>query len=142
MRRPPLTQSIRYIKITFRSWLQIEAVPLRLGLILVLLALCLQTNAAPPDAPPSDQAASSKHWSQVKPVAGEADGFAETPELIKLGPGQPVVSPAEEGATKMIPVRYFRRSSMAKGAPSQRDPVVQSSAPTLNTPSPSISFAG
>src|SRR5438045_2314929 len=105
MRRPPLTQLIRHIKIGLECLL--ETFPLRRGLILTSLALCLQTHAAPPDAPPTDQAASSAHWSQIKPVVGEADGFAETPELIKLGSGPPVVSPAQEGATKMIPVRYF-----------------------------------
>jgi hypothetical protein len=98
--------------------------------------------ADPADSPPNPHAAGSAHWSQLKPIVQEADGFAETPELIKLGPGNPVVAPTQDGAAKLIPVKCFRRSSNAKGSPSQRDPVIQSSAPTPNTPSPTTSFEG
>jgi len=102
----------------------------------------LSAKAAPPDGTPNDNAASSTHWASIKPVIGEADGFGETPALIKLGSGAPVVSPGGDGATKLIPVRYFHRSSKAQGSPSGRDPVIQNTAPTLNTPSPSINFPG
>src|SRR5258706_10939936 len=61
---------------------------------------------------------------------------------MKLGPGNPVVTPDGDGLAKLIPVRYFRRSPNAKGALSRRDPVIQSSPAFPNTPSPSTSFDG
>src|SRR5579871_1025292 len=110
--------------------------------VLLTLTLCLRICAAPADSPPNANAAGSAHWSQLKPFIGEADGFTETPELIKLGPGNPVVAPTEDGQAKLIPVKFFHRSTKAKGKPSERDPVIQSSGPVRNTPSPSNSFEG
>lgn len=114
----------------------------RICVLLSALVLCTQTYADPSYSPPNPHAAGSAHWSQLKPFIGHADAFSETPELIKLGPGNPVVVPTQDGQVKLIPVKYFHRSSNAKGAPSERDPVVQSSAPVPNTPSPSTSFEG
>lgn len=106
------------------------------------LILGLPISAAPANSPPNAKAAGSAHWSQLKPYIGQADGFGETPELIKLGPGNPVVAPTEDGEVKLIPVKYFHRNSKAKGNPSERDPVIQSSTPVRNTPSPTTSFEG
>lgn len=114
----------------------------RCHLVLSALILCTRAHADPSDSPPNPHAAGSAHWSQLKPFIGRADGFTETPELIKLGPGNPVVVPTQDGQAKLIPVKYFHRSSNAKGALSERDPVIQSSNPVLNTPSPSTSFEG
>src|SRR5438876_964762 len=51
-------------------------------------------------------------------------------------------STPEDGAFRQVPIRYFRRSLKARGPVSQRDPVIQSSAPTRNIPSPTLSFDG
>src|SRR3954465_15321352 len=109
-----------------------------------LLAMSTLRAHAQLETPPTDSAAGSKHFQELK--GGESsgpNGFAETPELIKLGPGQPGVAPDGDGAAKVIPVRYFHRSPKANGAPSQRDPVIQDApAPTLDTPTPSANFDG
>ena len=113
-----------------------------LCVLLTVLSGCFQMAAAPSDSPPNTNAAGSAHWSQLKPYTGQADAFTETPELIKLGPGSPVVAPTEDGQAKLIPVKYFHRSSKAKGNPSERDPVIQSSSPVPGTPSPTTGFEG
>ena len=99
-------------------------------------------NAAPPDAAPNDSAAKSVHWSDLKPEVVQASGFGESPELIKLGPGQPVAAPDYEGTGRLVPIHYLRRSPNAQGALVDRDPVIQTSMPVINTPSPNLSFDG
>ncbi len=79
---------------------------------------------------------------RLEPMVVQAHAFAETPELFKLGPGQPVVAPTGDGQGRTTPVHYFRRSLKAKGALSQRDPVIQSFMPLRNTPSPNLTFDG
>lgn len=113
-----------------------------IGCLLISLFGAWHAAGAPPEKAPNAQASASAHWSDFKPSVGQADGFAETPELIKLGSGQPVVAPEGDGAAKMIPVRYFRRSTNAKGALATRDPVIQTTSTALNTPSPTTSFEG
>jgi hypothetical protein len=113
--------------------------PVRCVVVLSLLVLS-KAHAAPPDAPPTDAAAGSAHWSGLKPVIVHANGFAETPELLKLGPGQPLV--ATDPDKRPVPIRFYHRSLKAPGKPSQRDPVVQSSMPALDIPSPGGSFEG
>ena len=62
--------------------------------------------------------------------------------MNKTGPGMPTVTAPGDGSFRSVPVRYFRRSPNAQGAPSLRDPVIQSAQFSLNMPAPGGSFEG
>ncbi|MSU57568.1 MAG: hypothetical protein EXS35_05215 [Pedosphaera sp.] len=64
---------------------------------LAFVVLLSTARADPPTQPPTAGAAASAHWSDLKPVVGQAGAFVESAELIKLGPGQPVVAPSGDG---------------------------------------------
>ncbi len=107
------------------------------GSLLCSAFLLLHARAAPPDTPPNETAAAAARWAGLKPVVGRAHGFAETPPLSAM----PSVSEGDEDIRR-LPVRYFRRSPKAQGPLAQRDPVIQSSAPSLTIPGPTLTFDG
>jgi hypothetical protein len=115
-----------------------------LQLFAFLFGLLALNALAQREEPPTDSATGSKHFQELKGSESSGpNGFAETPELIKLGPGQPRVAPDGDDAAKLIPVKYFHRSPKANGSPSLRDPVIQdTAAPALDTPTPTANFEG
>src|SRR5258708_4891458 len=108
--------------------------------VLASIAVCMLAARIHLSANPGGDAATAA--APLTPIVVQANAFAESPALLKLGPGQPVVAPTGDGQGRTIPAHYFRRSLNARGALSQRDPVIQSSMPAINTPSPNLTFDG
>src|SRR5438093_1392115 len=116
---------------------------MKVSAVVVLSAFALASaHAEAPKGPPNVAAAGAAHWADLKPVVVPAHAFAETPKLSDISAGMPALLPETEGAFRKIPIRYIHRSLKAPGAPRERDPVIQSSAPSLNIPSPDLTFEG
>jgi hypothetical protein len=81
-------------------------------------------------------------WADLKPVAVQAHVFVETAELTNLPPESPNEALAEGGAIHEIPILTIHHGTKGRLSSQQLDPVLQSSAPSLNIPSPTLTFEG
>jgi len=118
---------------------------IRLGFIVCLFALPYPLSAqqpAPITGAPAVAASRPPRRVDLQPIAVQAHVFVETPELAKLPPEPPGEAQAKEGAGHEIPNESIYHGPKTRPSAQLLDPVIQSTVPTPNIPSPTLTFEG